>query len=111
MTSKERYQRIRNDPIKYQLLKDHQNEMMHKLKNQVNEIVDKIGRCERCGFTDERTFELHRVDGAEWPKNYYRKLREIRDGTIPFLVLCANCHSIIHNAREGNRERHVLKSS
>ena len=62
-----------------------------------NKLVNDIGHCERCGFSDKRILSLHHKDRNR--KNNIRKNLEL---------LCFNCHALIHYL-SGTGTYHMIK--
>src|SRR3990170_1317527 len=65
-----------------------------ELRNQFIEF--KGGKCERCGITDERVFEIHHINGREkWEQSRITTLTKVDWKELQ--LICANCHKIIHS--------------
>ena len=55
-------------------------------------IKKKYPYCQKCGIKDKRVLQIHHIDGSyegKWRTNKNHKLENL-------IVLCANCHIIIH---------------
>jgi len=73
----------------------------NKLKEDILKIIQSIGKCQRCGFSDIRALEIHHTKEGK-SKNDYKEMKLIIEGKIQYEVLCANCHTIEHNPRNLN---------
>jgi len=80
--------------------KERQIEKFHKLHEKILEIIQEKGKCEKCGFSDIRALEIHHHFGNDAKNNYFKELKEIIEHKVPYSILCANCHKILHNPRK-----------
>lgn len=76
-----------------------------ELKTQI--IKERGGCCERCGGVfDECVYEFHHIDATikeEQPAFIFRKylyLDKLREKLKGCILVCANCHRIIHSKQE-----------
>ena len=60
------------------------NKKLYKGLDRLRKIYEMGARCEKCGFSDLRALELHHTSERE------------------YLLLCANCHSILHADQRSN---------
>lgn len=67
---------------------------------QILKIIQMKGKCERCGFDDVRALVIHHHFGNANKENWFQQSKDILEGRIPYSILCANCHMIIHNPRK-----------
>jgi hypothetical protein len=80
------------------------NHLQRKYRNKIRmKIIELLGgKCVRCGFSDIRALQIDHVngDGYKDRRRYncdvkYRKtLKEIKDGSKRYQLLCANCNWI-----------------
>lgn len=59
-------------------------------------IINKKGKCTKCGFSDRRILTIHHID-----KNKYNNKKE------NLMVICPNCHSLEH-VKDGNRRVGII---
>jgi hypothetical protein len=71
------------------------------LQKQIGEIIRQVGKCERCGFSDLQALQIHHQFGREKKISQYQEMKQVIQRKVPFAVLCANCHVILH----GNNKR------
>lgn len=76
-----------------------QNNRNHKMQSKIRQLIKDAGKCQKCGFSDIRALEIHHHFGNNKKHNYQKQWKEIIEKTIPYTIICANCHAIIHNPR------------
>jgi len=59
-------------------------------------LINKIGKCEQCGFSDKRILEIHH-------KNRNRKA----NGRNNLILLCPNCHALTHYLTRTGKYTHI----
>ena len=73
--------------------------LMQKMRiaRQRNEALDILGGvCVHCGIDDRRVLEFHHINGKnDRRRDMHKLLMEIKAGE-EIIILCANCHSILH---------------
>lgn len=83
-----------------------------------SKLITSMGsKCQRCGFGDSRCFQFHHIEGGgckirreKYKANKERKLNqssrvryysdlliEVESGNNGLLMVCANCHIIVHD--------------
>jgi hypothetical protein len=77
------------------------NQCLDRLRKQIGQIIKEAGKCQRCGFSDLRALQVHHQFGRNKTLNSYQEMKQIIEKQVPFVILCANCHVIIH----GNNKR------
>lgn len=100
-----RYQlKVQNDPKFREKRRGYSLKQGRALRSKIILIIQKQGSCEQCGFSDIRALQIHHSNGRKKnrPKNDYNSMQEIIDGKVPYEILCANCHMILHNPRGQN---------
>ncbi len=73
---------------------------LRKCQAIVLEIIRQKGSCEKCGFSDIRALQNHHINGNADQHNWFKTYKKIIDGKVPYSILCANCHTILHNPRK-----------
>jgi hypothetical protein len=78
---------------------ERQRRKLEELHASILNLIKAKGKCEKCGFSDLRALEIHHHFGS-YHENYFKDLKEIIEGKVPYSILCANCHKILHNPRK-----------
>ena len=90
------WSKVKSNPILYKRAKEYQRWWINKKRKELRKqfIEFKGGKCQRCGNTDERTFEIHHINGRNEfeGRNIYITLRKVDWSELQ--LLCANCHRI-----------------
>lgn len=71
------------------------------LQNVTTQIFAEHGnKCDKCGFNNVRALQLHHVFGNRNDTAAYKDRKAMLLKKIPYMVLCANCHMILHSQRK-----------
>ncbi len=70
-------------------------------------------RCSMCGFADHRALEFHHLGNKEFSiakyAYYHYGFKRLKKEIEKCVVLCANCHRILHDKERNNN--HATKKS
>jgi uncharacterized Rmd1/YagE family protein len=108
----QRQERYKTDPdYRAQVIAENTKWMSKKLNSfrLIREQLLLNKKCEKCGFTDTRALIIHHHFGnahhrGKNHRNQYQTLKEIAENKIPFVVLCMNCHTILHGLKKQLKE-------
>ena len=67
------------------------------------------GKCSKCGFNDDRILEVHHIDKNGTGKVCNRWLKAYREDRSRQLLLCPNCHRLLHVIDGDFRRRKRVK--
>lgn len=100
--SNEKYKiKYHSNPEYRALVLNRERERLRKLQVLRNKIfVEHDNKCDRCGFNDPRALHIHHHFSNQNKDNYYKEMKELIERKVPFSVLCANCHMILHNPKK-----------
>jgi len=62
-------------------------------------------RCQICGFSDKRALQFHHKNGKNDTNKLSRKYRTLKNEKDNLMLVCANCHWIIHDGKTGGKGR------
>lgn len=111
-------ERMKIDPLyKQKILEQEKNIRIRAANKHKNELIKILNehslKCDLCGFSDVRALEVHHINGTVngngHKKQWYKEMLWLRTHRGEVQVLCANCHTIIHNPRKYLPEQNPIK--